>query len=96
MTVSQPHLPSQRTPDGKVGEVPMSLTRSVPTGLQKSTETLNSITDAGSIGKRNLSCFTNTCEIFHVYCYLGKRHSGTLVIIYPLLCNVSLNIKVKQ
>ena len=30
------------------------------------------------------------------YCYLGKRHSGTLVIIYPLLCNVSLNIKVKQ
>ena len=30
------------------------------------------------------------------YCYLGKRHSGTLVIIYPLLCNISLNIKVKQ
>ena len=30
------------------------------------------------------------------YCYLGKRHSGTLVIIYPLLCNVSLNIRVKQ
>ena len=29
-------------------------------------------------------------------CYLGKRHSGTLVIIYPLLCNVSLNIIVKQ
>ena len=29
-------------------------------------------------------------------CYLGKRHSGTLVIIYPLLCNVSLNIKDKQ
>ena len=29
-------------------------------------------------------------------CYLGKRHSGTLVIIYPLLCNISLNIKVKQ
>ena len=30
------------------------------------------------------------------HCYLGKRHSGTLVIIYPLLCNVSLNIRVKQ
>ena len=29
-------------------------------------------------------------------CYLGKRHSGTLVIIYPLLCNISLNIRVKQ
>ena len=28
-------------------------------------------------------------------CYLGKRHSGTLVIIYPLLCNISLNIRVK-
>ena len=28
--------------------------------------------------------------------YLGKRHSGTLVIIYPWLCNVSLNIRVKQ
>ena len=59
MTVSQPHLPSQRTPDGKVGEVPMSPTRSVPTGLQKSTETLNSITDAGSIGK-------NTCPVSHI------------------------------
>ena len=31
-----------------------------------------------------------------INCYLGKRHSGTLVIIYPLLCNISLNIKVKQ
>ena len=30
------------------------------------------------------------------HCYLGKRHSGTLVIIYPLLCNISLNIIVKQ
>ena len=28
--------------------------------------------------------------------YSGKRPSGTLVIIYPLLCNVSLNIRVKQ
>ena len=34
--------------------------------------------------------------ILLLLCYLGKRHSGTLVIIYPLLCNVSLNIRVKQ
>ena len=26
------------------------------------------------------------------YCYFGKRHSGTLGIKYPLLCNISLNI----
>ena len=33
---------------------------------------------------------------FPMLCYLGKRHTGTLVIIYPLLCNISLNIRVKQ
>ena len=35
-------------------------------------------------------------NLTQILCYLGKRHSGTLVIIYPLLCNVSLNIRVKQ
>ena len=38
----------------------------------------------------------NLRSYIHKYCYLGKRHSGTLVIIYPLLCNISLNIIVKQ
>ena len=42
-----------------------------------------------------LILLTNPTES-QTQCYLGKRHSGTLVIKYPLLCNVSLNIRVKQ
>ena len=34
--------------------------------------------------------------VLSIQCYLGKMHSGTLVIVYPLLCNISLNIRVKQ
>ena len=52
LTVSQPNLRSpDTTPNNVVEDVTMSPMHSVPSGLQKSTETLNSITDAGSIGE---------------------------------------------
>ena len=49
MTVSQPNLASPER-RAAADTTPLSPTRSVPAGLQKSTETLNSATDPGSIG----------------------------------------------
>ena len=53
--------------------------------------------DLGLPSRKPLPGFPEAGLLPHCFiCYLGKRHSGTLVITYPLLCNVSLNIRVKQ
>ena len=52
--------------------------------------------DLWIVGNKFLDDIQHELARLQRVCYLGKRHSGTLVIKYPLLCNVSLNIRVKQ
>ena len=51
MSVSEADPISTDSAHGEVDDVAASPACSVPTYLQKSTETLNSITDVGSIGR---------------------------------------------
>ena len=70
----------------------------LPTVITIITETINNLGAKYSFYFVFFACLSEiqAFRLLQVFCYLGKRHSGTLVIIYPLLCNVSLNIKVKQ
>ena len=59
-------------------------------------DTIPMMHDLWIVGNKFLDDIQHELARLQRVCYLGKRHSGTLVIKYPLLCNVSLNIRVKQ